>query len=382
MKKTICFINGIYLPHLGGVERYIENLSKEVVRLGYDVVIITSNTELVEDKVVNDGISIYRLPVFNILKGRFPIAKPTKRFFELISEIKSLDLSVFVINMRFYSTSLIGVYLSKCMKKPAILIEHVTGYMTINSPYWDFLGHIYENIVTYFLKKNIRNFYAISKACQEWLNHFSIKSKGIIPNGVYTEYTHQSPISFKEKFNLPDNCIVISYAGRLIREKGILYLIDAFRQVSLNHPNLYLFIAGTGDLMDELQSVISDENNIILTGQIKFDEVMSLLHETDIAVLPSYYPEGLPTFILEAGINKCAVISTDIGGVSDIIPNESYGILVERKSVNAIVIAIEKMLNDPDYKMKTAEKLNKRVIENYDWRTIAKELINELEKLW
>ena len=73
MNKTVAIFNGYYLPHLGGVERYTYNISKKLHERGYNVIIVTTqHSDDLLNEEVQEGIKIYRLPVKNIWKNRYP----------------------------------------------------------------------------------------------------------------------------------------------------------------------------------------------------------------------------------------------------------------------------------------------------------------------
>ena len=81
MKKRICLFAANYLPNLGGIERYVYNLSKQLIAMGHEVTVVTSNVfRLYSHEVSDEGIEIYRLPCRNVMKGRYPILKRNREF--------------------------------------------------------------------------------------------------------------------------------------------------------------------------------------------------------------------------------------------------------------------------------------------------------------
>ena len=74
-KKTIVFFNGVYLPHLGGVERYTFELANRLKK-EYNVVVVTGNTDNLKSKKDEDGVKVFRLPVRHFpKKNRLPFLK-------------------------------------------------------------------------------------------------------------------------------------------------------------------------------------------------------------------------------------------------------------------------------------------------------------------
>ncbi len=376
--KTICIVNGLYFPHTGGVESYIHNLAIHLNKLGYRIIILTSNTEKVEEIEHLEHFTVYRLPVINLVDKRFPVIIPSKKTFNLIKKIKSEKIDFFLIQMRFYTTSILGAVLSKQLQKPAFVVEHVTGYMTINNKFLNYLGKIYENWVTRFMKKRVAGFYAISKACANWLNNFNIESQGIFYNGVVLNSLNiDESNAFTQKSN---DEITFTFAGRLIESKGIKLLVEVFTELQKKYNNLKLIICGTGELYNELKEKTADNTNILMTGQIAHREVMKLLKNSEIVVIPSNYPEGLPTLILEAGACSAAVIATNVGGTNEVISNEELGILIEPDNFQQLKDAMEVLIIDKELRESLAKNLNKKIMQDFLWENNSRIVASEIEK--
>lgn len=363
------------------MERYVHQLALHLREKDIDVTIVTFNTENVSSFELNENLKIYRLPSINFLGGRYPLPKYNKEYYRLKKEIEAISFDFIITNMRFYLTSLIATKIARRKKIPTLLIEHTTGHFTVNNKFFDWIGHHYEHFISHLIKKRVNYFYGVSKACSNWLTHFGINSNGEIYNGVNCDYKIKSYFDIREKFNLPEDSIILFFAGRLILEKGILYLTDAIKELSSKIENLYLFIAGVGPLYDEIKKKYENFKNIILLNQIEYDAVMNFLKQTDIVVIPSYYPEGLPTLILEAGSSKCSVISTPMGGAKEIITDENYGLIIEQKNIEEIKKAIIFLIENPDKRKSIGENLHRRICEKYDWNIITDNLLYELDNL-
>lgn len=376
-RKKIGIFSGYFLPHLGGVERYSEKLSAELLKLGYKVVIITSNYSELPDEEVVAGVRIYRLPTYSFAKDRYPIPKTNTKYQKLIQKIEQESIDYYLLNTRFHLTSLVGARMGKRLGKPTILIEHGTGHFTVNNKIIDVFGGIYEHILTMIVKRHVDAFYGVSKNCNNWLRHFGIKARGVFYNAV-------NPEDAEAVENIYDNIyekdyVVITYAGRLIKEKGILNLLDAFMDVKDKYPKLRLVIAGDGGLLDHIKQKYKDPR-VDLLGRLDFDNVMALYKRTDIFVYPSLYPEGLPTSILEAGLMNCAVIATPRGGTEEVIVDEGHGIIVSG-DIDSIRESIEKLATSSTLRNSMAQKLKHRVENVFNWKAVANTVSNEIRSL-
>ena len=95
---TICYFSAQYLPTVGGVERYTWNLARRTVAAGHRAIVVTSALpNLPEHEIDGDGIEIYRLPVWPVMNGRFPVIKPGARFHALTVQIWAQKLDFCVV---------------------------------------------------------------------------------------------------------------------------------------------------------------------------------------------------------------------------------------------------------------------------------------------
>lgn len=378
MKKLkIAIFTGYFLPNLGGVERYTDKLCEQLKKMGNDIYIVTSqfNKNLtLEDK--NEYGVIYRLPIYNIFKNRYPIIKKNGEFKNILNKLRRLDIDVVICQTRFHLTTLIGLKYAKEKDISSIVIEHGSSHFTVNNNILDFFGRIYEHILTFKVKKLCSNFYGVSNKCNEWLTHFNIEAKGIFYNSVSCD---DYDIYRKGKLKLNSinikNKIVISYAGRLIKEKGVLMLITAVNQILKTNDQIVLLIAGDGPEKNNILKL--NNNNIHYIGKLEFKEVMNLYNMTDIFVYPSMFPEGLPTTILEAGLMNCAVVATDRGGTIEVIKNKKYG-LISNENVEDLIDNLNIMIKNSKYRKDCQNNLHERIINEFSWNVTTKAIYSEI----
>lgn len=375
MKKSFCLFCANYLPNLGGVERYIYNLSKQLIALGHEVTVVTSNVfGLASYEVDENGIEIFRLPCYNFMKGRYPILKKNDEFTMLDKKLCEKQFDLVVINARFYIHSLYAADFAKKNNIKCITVEHGSTHLSVDNKILDFVVAHVEHFVTMKLKKKCSDYYAVSKAAGEWSGHFGIKSKGTLYNAVDIDgiaaAAEKRVCDYRKEYNISENATVITFTGRLLKIKGVYELLDAFKQINRN--DLYLFYAGDGPELDGLKAMANDR--VIFLGQIDFDHIVSLLETSDIYCLPSV-SEGMSTSVLEAVATNTFVITTYNGGARELITGDEYGIITKGNTVSKTKVAIEKAL-DVDYRKRACANAYQRLLEGFTWQKTARNLVN------
>ncbi len=372
--KKIAIFSGYYLPHLGGVERYTYNLANKMKQMGYDVVIITLRyDESLEEIEQESYAKIYRLPTYSLFVNRYPIVKNNKRCKELLELVEKENIDSIILQTRFWTSSYIGSKFAAKNNIPVCLIEHGSTHFTVNNKFLDFFGEIYEHQLTNLIKKNVKDFYGVSKKCIEWLKHFNITAKGVFYNSINIEEADL----YDDIIEKNSDKISITYVGRLIPEKGVLKLISIFKNIEDKY-SIELNIAGQGPLLERIKEENKNDINVHILGMLSHDEVMSLLAKTDIFINPSSFPEGLPTTILEAGIMQCAVIATPMGGTTEILENDNIGLICgfEEKEIEEKLV---ELLNDSKKRKELGKNIKKQVIDKFSWDATAKKVVDTID---
>lgn len=170
------------------------------------------------------------------------------------------------------------------------------------------------------------------------------------------EISNGIPINTNEYHNLPEDpqienflskhSHVIGSAGRLSREKGFRYLIEAFNQLRPSYPELGLLLIGEGGEFNQLQEQIQQcgiADHVLMPGYRS--SIPTYLSKIDVFVMPSL-TEGLPMTLLEAMLVGTPVIASSVGGIPQILDNGRYGKLVGPEKVDQLSIAIKEVLDN------------------------------------
>ena len=205
-------------------------------------------------------------------------------------------------------------------------------------------------------------------------------------NGIDVKRFHRVDISdvyyrkLRNKYNILDESIVIGYTGRLVCDKGIVELVEAFITLREKHSDLLLLLVGMLEEKDALPMETVDEieknPSIIYTGYVSNDIIENYYALMDIFVLPSYR-EGFPTSILEASSMELPILTTRATGCRDAIVAGETGEYVEHDS-NDIVKHLELFIKDRDLKQSYGANGRKFVVDNFRQERVWE----EIEKLY
>lgn len=379
MSKRFCIFAAQYFPHLGGVENYSYHMASQLIKKGNSVVLVTSNVGNLPAHEIQEGIEIFRVPCFALLNGRYPFLKIDREFNKIHRILLRKKFDMVIVNTRFYPHSVYGAFLAKKKKVRCIFIEHGTGHMTVHHPVGDFVENLVEHGLTFFDKRLCKEYYGVSKDCLEWLKHFHIQGSGTLYNAVDMEkirYQLEHPVcSFRQKYQIPQDGVVVTFTGRLLKEKGILKLAQAIKNLNKKGKSLYLLAAGDGDEEENLEKFRSE--NIIPLGRLKFQEVIALLKESDIFCLPSD-SEGFATSILEAAACKNYIITTGKGGARELLIDDSYGTVLEDNEISTIERALSEVMEDPQDRAVAVEKTYQYLISHFTWEITADKVLGML----
>jgi colanic acid/amylovoran biosynthesis glycosyltransferase len=146
----------------------------------------------------------------------------------------------------------------------------------------------------------------------------------------------------------PELPVKILSTGRLHYSKGYVYSLPAIKALLEKGYNLEYHILGDGPDKEMLQFITADlqlQNNVFFHGKVSSSEVISLLKEVHIYLLPSIY-EGISNAALEAMSVGVPVITTDAGGMAEVVVSGESGYLISRYSIESIVDRIERTIKN------------------------------------
>lgn len=308
------------------------------------------------------------------------ISALTKSFLSLLKLAKNTNANIIHVHTPIASYILRTLLIIRTLRKKRIVAYTVHG----------FYMHKRSNVITFTIHFSIEMalsfftdaFFFVSKEDYKFANNFfpwARKKFYLCPNTVNTNIFKPKPnklTAFQENWLDKDSfkqTITIGYAGRLVKEKGIVELLQATSLAAQFYPNLKLILAGeklpsdySQGIKMEIEEFTRNHPNILhMTGMIDSEyELAEVYRSMDIFCLPSYR-EGLPTALLEAVASGVPSIATNIRGCNEIIKDGINGLLVQPGEPTQLASAICRLISEPQKRSEFSAKGRDLIVENY-----------------
>lgn len=370
MKRLLIATDSLF-PRLDGVSVFLNEvilyLSKK-----FSVTVIAPHYG--GEQYLMPGVRIIRIPLLKLKIGGYKPAKPQLRIVK--EAVRNSDI-IFIHSIGPIGAAAI-IEADKQKKK-------IFSY--IHSIEWELWS---EAVSTLFFKKPINALtkkiakflynkcdilMVSSKSTMKSLELNEIKTKKIVvPIGLDTKrfIPPLKKSAIKRKLGL-DNKFVITYCGRLNKEKDLSTLLKAFKIIRKDFKNVILMIVGDGDQ----RKIFKNQRNIRLIGFVR--DVVPYLQASDIFVLPSL-TETSSLATLEAMSTGLAVISTPVGYVKDYITNGYNGYLFPRKDSNYLYDVLKLLIKERKVREKLGRHARAYVKNRFSWEKTAKLIIKSLQK--
>ena len=254
------------------------------------------------------------------------------------------------------------------MRTPTILHLHGSEFAVF---YEQECGRLAKGIVR-FVFNHASRVVVLSKVWQRWvLSMCNNPRVVVIYNPVQLAPTTPS-LGARDKQT-------VLFLGRLGERKGSYDLLRAVARISADFPDLRVLMGGDGEIhkvREEAESLgITDR--VELLGWVRGSEKAALLNRSSVYVLPSYN-EGLPMSVLEAMAAGLPIISTPIGGIAEAVTDGVEGCLVQPGDVDALALALGRLLSDADLRRRMGEAARLKVEATFS----AERILPQVEALY
>jgi glycosyltransferase involved in cell wall biosynthesis len=376
MKKKIAIITTVPMNVHVFMLSLIEELIKE-----YEVVIITNNDE----EYGLEQFLPFNVKVVNVnFRREFALMADIVSFIELIKILYKENFSL------AYSLSpksgLLGMMASWIIRIPN-RVHIFTGQFWVNKSFFvkglyillDKAMVLFSTFILvdsfsqreFLIKKNI-----LSKKKSTVLGSGSIN--GVNLNRFHPNYA--SRLSFRKSINVSNETVIFLFSGRVVKDKGVSDLIEAFNKINDNCKDVGLWIVGP----NESNIFYKKLENKALGDCVKFfpmsHNIELFMQSADILCLPSHR-EGFANVIIEAAACGIPSIGSNIYGLSDSISDKKTGLLFKKKCINSLS---EKMLFLKENSLERSRlggNAKQRVEDNFNTKNVTSNYINFFNKI-
>lgn len=348
----------------GGVEIVVEELGTRMAAQGHKVVCYNRSGHHVsgaefDEKAVNSYKGIKVKTVWTLDKKG--LAAVTSSFF---AAVRSAFSRFDVVHIHAEGPAFM-CWLPKLLRKRVVITIHGLDWQREKWQHGFASKYIHsgERMAVRFADKII----VLSRNMQDYFKETYGKDTVWIPNGVCRPQTH-SPEQIRETFGLEKDSYIL-FLGRLVPEKGIHYLVEAFRQT--NTDKRLVIAGGTSDTdgyIARLKELAGDDERIVFTGFVQGKMLQELYSNAYIYVLPSDV-EGMPLSLLEAmSYGNCCLVS-DISECAEVV--EDKAVVFPRQNVQELQCALQELCDHPERVAAYKQTASSFICGKYSWDDVT-----------
>lgn len=351
----------------GGIEIVVEELSTRMVETGHSVTCYNRSGHHVSGKEFDGGShkeykGVKLKSVFTI--NRKGLAAMTSSFFGAIcTAFGKYDV------VHFHAEGPCAMlWLPKLFGKRCIATIHGIDWQRAK---WGGFASKYIKSGEKVAVKYADEIIVLSEGVQKYFMETYGRKTAFIPNGVNRPIL-LDPQMIKEKYGL-DIDEYILFLGRLVPEKGITYLIEAFKKVQTDKK---LVIAGgssdTDAFMQELKKLAEDDDRIVFTGFVQGQMLEELYSNAYVYTLPSDL-EGMPLSLLEAMSYGNCCLTSDIAECAEVV--EDKAILFKKSDIDDLKEKLQYACDNPDAVKKLKDGAADFICGKYNWDDVVEQTL-------
>jgi glycosyltransferase involved in cell wall biosynthesis len=376
---NIMMMSNVYTPFVGGVVRSVETLTSELRNRGHRVIIVTpdfENTPSVETDVI-------RVPAVHHFNGSdFSIQIPLPGL--LHTTLKDFTPDIIHSHHPFMLGDT-ALRIASEFDIPIVFTHHTfyemyTHYVNSDS-----------GLLQTFIKTLATEYANLCNLVVAPSNSVAriLKSRGVIspiktlPTGIDTDaFCKGDRMSFRKKYSIPVNAIVAGFVSRIAKEKNIIFLSAALKEIMVEYINVYFLVVGDGPSLQSLKEYFNLNNlseRLIFPGVLHSQDLVDAYHAMDLFVFASK-TETQGLVLLEALASGIPVIAVRGPAIDDSIIDFVNGRIVAEKST-AFKNAFEWFVKLPQKKKQHLREAALSSVHDFSKENYCSNIINEYEYL-
>lgn len=390
-----------FKPVIGGVSEYSFQLARQLKQLGLLDFVATSHRSSEEIPIRRIWTKKHRSNEWWLEDSFITVKRMYNGFFKLKSMFTSYldcrmlnssqDRLVLITSYYFDPGSRLIVYWLRKMGIPYAIVFHgldILQHFEYRSP--NFSDDVQKAQFLIFNSKATKGLFI--KTFPSLQQKSIILNSGIDPDGLAALKTIALS-EFGKNLKLPlTNGPIVSCVAHLVKRKGLDIAIEAMKSVKQRFPEVMLLIGGDGPERENLSVLISEAGltkNVHLLGRLDELQKVSLLTHSKIFVTPTRSLggtdfEGFGISFLEASYFGNVVIGGKHGGVPEAIEDQVSGFTLDFDALEASTVLGEllvKLFSEEDLLSQIISNGQKRVVEKFNWKHLAKEGIDNINRL-
>ncbi len=348
----------------------------------YEVIAVSSDKERLEQYGKSEKVAVFPIEMTRKITPIKDVLAVIKLYFYLKKN------KPFIVHSHTPKAGVVGMLASKLAGVPHRL-HTVAGLPLLEGKgFKRILLDFVEKLTYSCATKVYPNSHGLSKIIIENKYCFPDKLKVMADgssNGIDTNYFNPELFSTDENLNLKkelgikEEDFVFVFVGRLVKDKGINEMIEAFEFLQKVEKGIKLLLVG--DYEQELDPLNAHsmesikKNEAILTVGFQND-VRPYFAIGDVLVFPSYR-EGFPNVVLQAGAMGLPCIVSDINGCNEIIIEGNNGIIIPVKDSNAIYEAMKKIATDENLQFQLQKNARKMIVSRFEQKVVWEAILEE-----
>ena len=356
MKIIYIAIKGI--DKIGGIETYTAEVGQRLAKRGHEIIVYTLKTKEHIQPYQYKGMTIIPLPAFR----KSALAKLSLVILASLHQFKHRNVDL--VHYHAIGPSLF-CFIPRLMGRKTIVQSHGHEYQRAS---WGPMATKFFHFAEKYAFKFANKITSVSKELKSDYEKIYDRNVKYIPNGISAAQPLPAN-AIKKAGALEKNYIL--FLGRISREKGIHYLIEAYQKLN---TSMQLVIVGQqreGDTyLEELKALAKGNPNILFPGVATGDLWSEWYSNAGIFVLPSEI-EGLPISLLEAMSFGNCCLTSDIPANREALGNA--GATFKNTNVDSLYTELKTLVDNPEKRKALATAASDRVYKEYTWSKVVLE---------
>jgi len=358
---NIALFSSYMPPHPGGQERHVSQLARALVQRGHQVTVVTSDLSGDPDRET-DGMRIVWLP--SIRLGSDALARGIRGAIrEARPDVVHIHAPISMISSQ-----------ASLLRRGVPMVVTYHGDFHKSTMGGNILKNLRNHLQLPLILKGARRVVVLTMADRDLLESYGVDPGviSIVPPGLDMDGYRSggvTPVAGR-----------VLYVGRVVYEKGIRELVEAFETVSRRVEHAELYVAGSGYALEEMERTVQRNGlgqRVNFLGWVDHDELRARYREAQVVVLPSF-SEGMPYAMLEAMAAGRPVVCSDVSGMRELVRHGENGLLFDLKDPEALAASLERLLGDPE----ACDRMGARAREICGERFSRERWIDDMERVY